>query len=47
MLCEFQSSATFTNHDVLLVGNRIFHEDVILPRSEGARDWELIGDSTS
>ena len=47
MLYEFQPSATFTHHDVLLVGNRIFREDVILQPSDGARDSELIMYSTS
>ena len=47
MLYEFQSSATFTNHDVLLVGNCIFREDVILQRSDEASDSELTCDSTS
>ena len=47
MLYEFQSSATFTHHDVLLVGNCIFREDVILQRSDEACDSELTCDSTS
>ena len=47
MLYEFQSSATFTHHDVLLVGHRIFREDVILQRSDEACDSELTCDSTS
>ena len=47
MLYEFQSSATFTHHDVLLVGHRIFHEDVILQRSDEACDPEHTCDSTS
>ena len=47
MLYEFQPSATFTHHDVLLVGHRIFREDVILQRSDEACDSELTCDSTS
>lgn len=46
MLQYFQSSATFTHHDVLLVGNHIIHEDVILQRSDGTLDSELIDGSS-